>query len=82
MSVEVILTPDNMIPESVLPYSPGANVQSIAESGREGKLQATHDLGRAVSHGLYHAVKVIRQNHPGDQVERGALPRRLDGKME
>ena len=82
MSVEVILTPDKMIPESVLPDTPASDVQPVAESGREGKLQATHDLGRVVSRRFNHAVKVVRQNHPSDHVKCAASSGCLNGKME
>ena len=49
MPVEVILTSDNMIPESVLPNTPGSDVQPVAESGGKEKFQSAHNLKGAVS---------------------------------
>ncbi len=62
MSIKVLLIPYDVIPKTVLPYSPWSVL--LAEFSRIGNLEAMHQGRNVFISNLDYNVKMIRQDYP------------------
>ena len=62
MAIQIVLIPDNVVPEPVLPYTTGTVAITIAAGIRD--LESVHDLRNGFILDINNHVKMIRHDYP------------------
>ena len=81
-TVEIILIPDDVIPEAMLPHPSSCSSRLAVERPEEAKLDALDYAGDVGRLRVDNCMKVVRENNPTIQVKWNSRPRPLHRRLE